>query len=298
MLVSLDPSLEALGETEAEDQKISQTFSCEIPFQEAAHASAKHREAHGQRVRAEAASSLLLAALVDRSLPIRLLTRAHLSSSSPWPRPHLAPPHPVPASHAPFAFLPPTPHSVPASRPQAPAARADVRVRSDAPRLGLSWAASPGPLVLGPAARRPLLARPAATPTGPVAARLSPVRPPPLPWPRRRCSTKKGLARSVTHSALATSTSSGASHIAAPFTPGRGRPGGSAAVVAARSRAGGAGRGERAAPPRGRRDQRALRSPHPAPPTRPVLGPQAGLARPCPLHFRPSRCRPLRCSLI
>ena len=111
MLVSLDPSSEALGETKAEagDRKISRTFSCEIPFQEAAHASAEHREAHGQRVRAEAASSLLLAALVDRSLPTRLLTQAHLSSSSPWPRPHLAPPHPVPASHPGFAFLPPTP---------------------------------------------------------------------------------------------------------------------------------------------------------------------------------------------
>lgn len=155
MLVSLDPSLEALGETEAEDQKISRTFSCEIPFQEAVHASAKHREAHGQRVRAEAASSLLLAALVDRSLPNRLLTRAHLSSSSPWPRPHLAPPHPVPASHGRFAFLPPTPHSVPASRPQDPAARADVRVRSDAPRLGLSWAASPGPRRPAPPPRPP-----------------------------------------------------------------------------------------------------------------------------------------------
>lgn len=50
----------------------------------------------------------------------------------------------------------------------------------------------------------------------------SPVRPPPLPWPRRRCSTKKGLARSVTHSALATSTSSGPSHIAGPLAPGPG----------------------------------------------------------------------------
>lgn len=49
----------------------------------------------------------------------------------------------------------------------------------------------------------------------------SPVRPPPLPWPRRRCSTKKGLARSVTHSALATSTSSGPSHIPRPLTPGQ-----------------------------------------------------------------------------
>lgn len=56
----------------------------------------------------------------------------------------------------------------------------------------------------------------------------SPVRPPPLPWPRRRCSTKKGLARSVTHSALATSTSSGPSHIAGPLAPGQGPRGGSA----------------------------------------------------------------------
>lgn len=41
------------------------------------------------------------------------------------------------------------------------------------------------------------------------------MRPPPLPCPRRRWSKKKGLARSVTHSAPASSTSSGPSHIAA-----------------------------------------------------------------------------------
>lgn len=47
MLVSLAPS-EALRETEAEDRKIFRTSSWEIPFQEAAHASAKLREAHRQ----------------------------------------------------------------------------------------------------------------------------------------------------------------------------------------------------------------------------------------------------------
>lgn len=40
-----------------------------------------------------------------------------------------------------------------------------------------------------------------------------PVMPPPLPCPFLRCRMKKGLALSLTHSALASSTSSGLSHI-------------------------------------------------------------------------------------
>lgn len=58
------------------------------------------------------------------------------------------------------------------------------------------------------ASREARLARPPPCPPH------SPVRPPPLPWPRRRCRRKKGLACSVTQSALASSTSSGASHMA------------------------------------------------------------------------------------
>lgn len=49
----------------------------------------------------------------------------------------------------------------------------------------------------------------------PQPRRASPVRPPPLPCPRRRWSKKKGLARSVTHRAPASSTSSGPNHIVA-----------------------------------------------------------------------------------
>lgn len=72
---------------------------------------------------------------------------------------------------------------------------------------------SDSPVPLRVPAGRVLLPRQARCAQARPPAPRSPVRPPPLPWPRRRCSTKKGLARSVTHSALATSTSSGPSHI-------------------------------------------------------------------------------------
>ena len=115
--------------------------------------------------------------------------------------------------------LPPAALPAPARRPPGWKARsADRPEPGTAARRGLQ-PHSP-PRSAGTARQRPGPLRsapgngPAALPQ-PHPRQGSPVRPPPLPCPRRRWSRKKGLARSVTHSAPASSTSSGPSHIAA-----------------------------------------------------------------------------------
>lgn len=135
------------------------------------------------------------------------------------------------------------------------AARRRGRSRRRGRPLEGAWRGQAGSRIPHSARRRPFPAAP--SPPG------SPVRPPPLPCPRRRWSKKKGFARSVTHSAPASSTSSGPSHIAAgpgadpEARPGSARPG--------RTAEGGAG--EAAGPRRAagsRRPQRPLaaRRPH------------------------------------
>lgn len=236
MLVSLGPSWEALGEAEA--QEIPRTLRRETragQLHKPPRSPGKVPGAESGRGRRQPSSGLPARPQAPRPPPD---ASADVFLEAPAPS-FLAPPRPAPTARPRPASRPPAP--LPA-RPRAagPAARRRARPqRRSAARPGRRPAL---------ACRRSFLARPAAAPTGPATARLSPVRPPPLPWPRRRCSTKKGLARSVTHSALATSTSSGPSHIAAPRSPGRRGPGGSAAVAASRSRAGGAGRAGRRRP--------------------------------------------------
>lgn len=123
--------------------------------------------------------------------------------------------------------LPPAALPAPARRPPGWKARgADRPEPGTAARRGLQ-PHSP-PRSAGTARQRPGPLRsapgngPAALPQ-PHPRQGSPVRPPPLPCPRRRWSRKKGLARSVTHSALASSTSSGFTHMLPARTKG-GRP--------------------------------------------------------------------------
>lgn len=167
--MSLGPS--ETGKQAEEAQGISLTSSCEIPRQEAAHVSAERWEAHGHQIQAEAPVSL---PWVARTVPTGLRIPEHLPSSIP---PHV-PTAPLPSDlcSSPISLplrthlrrrlslypTPPAPSSPPApARPgpalPSPAARADVRVRDDGPRSGLSQrVVRAGPLAPPPSAPFPL----------------------------------------------------------------------------------------------------------------------------------------------
>lgn len=221
------------------------------------------------------------------------------------PVPRTSPPRPSPQT---CLHLPSLSRSVPTSaagsvstprpqpRPRLPPPPGPVLHSRPRPRAPMCASATTGPGQACPGGLSGRVVRPhhPARPSRSAAARLSPVRPPPLPWPRRRCSTKKGFARSVTHSALATSTSSGASHIVGLFVSG---PAGQAEAPPRSSRwsrAGGrSGRwAERAAPPGGRPD---CRTPGPGPRLSREAPPTPAPARGAPGWLRPRRPRPHAC---
>lgn len=187
----------------------------------------------------------------------------HSPLSFPGPTPPLPAPAPQPPPHR-GGQRPPRPDGTRAAVPGRPLSFPHRAVPCGDTAAGLE-PAPPLPARAAPAPRRPGRAE-----ASPQPRRASPVRPPPLPCPRRRWSKKKGLARSVTHSAPASSTSSGPSHIAAGPPPRR-----SAAERSGTEGLGGAGLGPAGAGRRRRASGRAAPAGHGAAPaaTAPPSGP-------------------------